>query len=107
MKRRKQLDGLDQEIRDHIEAETQGNLDRGMTADEARRAAFCKFGNVSRVREEAYAVWHLIWLEQLLQDVRYGARTFRRNPGFSAVIICTMAIAIGMNTAVLSVVEAV
>jgi putative ABC transport system permease protein len=107
MKKRKQLDGLDQEIRDHLEAETQGNLDRGMTEDEARRAAFCKFGNVSRVREEAYAVWHLIWLEQLLQDVRYGARTFRRNPGFSAVIICTMAIAIGMNTAVLSVVEAV
>ncbi len=107
MKRRSHLDSLDQEIRDHIEAETQDNLNRGMTQDEARRAAFCKFGNVSRIREDTYAVWHVLWFEQLLQDIRYGARTFRRNPGFVAVIIFTMALAIGMNTAVLSVVEAV
>ena len=89
MKRRSHLDSLDQEIRDHIEAETQANLSRGMTEDEARRAAFCKFGNVSRIREDTYAVWHVIWLEQLLQDIRYGARTFRRNPGFAAVIFFT------------------
>jgi putative ABC transport system permease protein len=107
MKRRSHLDSLDQEIRDHIEAETQDNLNRGMTQDEARRAAFCKFGNVSRIREDTYAVWHVIWLEQLLQDIRYGARTFRRNPGFAAVIFFTLALAIGMNTAVLSIVEAV
>ena len=107
MKRRSHLDSLDQEIRDHIEAETQDNLDRGMTQDEARRAAFCKFGNVSRIREDTYAVWHVIWLEQLLQDIRYGARTFRRNPGFAAVIFFTLVLAIGMNTAVFSVVEAV
>ncbi len=107
MKRRSHLDSLDQEIRDHIEAETQANLSRGMTEDEARRAAFCKFGNVSRIREDTYAVWHVIWLEQLLQDIRYGARTFRRNPGFAAVIFFTLALAIGMNTAVFSVVEAV
>jgi len=107
MKRRSQVDSLDQEIRDHIEAETQDNLIRGMTHDEARRAAFCKFGNISRIREDTYTVWHVIWLEQLLQDIRYGARTFRRNPGFAAVIFFTLAIAIGMNTAVLGVVEAV
>jgi putative ABC transport system permease protein len=107
MKRRSHLDGLDQEIRDHIEAETQDNLNRGMTQDEARRAAFRKFGNPSRIREDTYAVWHVIWLEQLLQDIRYGARTFRRNPGFAAVIFFTLALAIGMNTAVFSVVEAV
>ena len=107
MKKRNHLDSLDQEIRDHIEAETQDNLNRGMTQDEARRAAFCKFGNVSRIREDTYAVWHVIWLEQLLQDIRYGARTFRRNPGFTAVIFFTLALAIGMNTAVISVVEAV
>jgi putative ABC transport system permease protein len=107
MKRRSHFDGLDQEIRDHIEAETQDNLNRGMTQDEARRAACRKFGNVSRVCEDTYAVWHVIWFEQLLQDIRYGARTYRRNPGFAAVIFFTLAIAIGMNTAVLSVVEAV
>ena len=107
MRRRNHLDSLDQEIRDHIEAETQDNLNRGMTQDEARRAAFCKFGNVSRVREDTYAVWHVVWFEQLLQDIRYGVRTFRRNPGFAAVIFFTLAIAIGMHTAVFSVVEAV
>jgi putative ABC transport system permease protein len=107
MKRHSHLNSLDQEIRHHIEAETEDNLNRGMTPDEARREAFCKFGNVSCIREDTYAVWHVIWLEHLLQDIRYGARTFRRNPGFTAVIFFTLALAIGMNTAVLSVVEAV
>ena len=72
MKRRSHLDSLDQEIRDHIEAETQDNLNRGMTQDEARRAAFCKFGNVSRIREDTYAVWHVIWLEQFFRTFATG-----------------------------------
>ena len=74
MRRRKHiLDDLDQDIRDHIERETQDNIERGMSPDEARYAAMRKFGNVTRVKEETREVWSLVWLEQLLQDVRYGA----------------------------------
>jgi putative ABC transport system permease protein len=107
MKRCRNLEGLDQEIRDHIELEAQENLDRGMMLEEARTIALRKFGNVTLVREETYAVWHPAWLEQFVQDVRYGLRTLGRNPGFSSVVICTLALAISMNTAVFSVVETV
>ena len=68
------LDNLGDDIRDHIERETQENIERGMSPAEARAAALRKFGNVTRVMEETRAVWMPVWLEQLLQDIRYGVR---------------------------------
>lgn len=107
MKRRQILDGLDDDIRDHIERETQDNIARGMPPDEARHAAVRKFGNITRVKEETREVWSWVWLEQLAQDIRYGLRMLLRNPVFAAVVILTLALGIGMNTAVFSVVNAV
>src|SRR6516164_6628096 len=69
------LEDLDQDIRDHIERETEDNIGRGMSPEEARDTALRKFGNVARVKEETREVWSIVWLEQLWQDVRYAART--------------------------------
>ncbi len=101
------LDGFEDDIRDHLERETQDNIDRGMAPDAARLAALRKFGNVARVMEQTRDVWRWVWLEQLLQDLRYGLRFLRRNPRFAAVVVLTMALGIGVNTAVFSVVNTV
>jgi predicted permease len=108
MKRRKRmLEDLDQDIRDHIENETQDNIARGLSPEEARYAATSKFGNVTRVIEETRAVWSFIWIEQLLQDASYGVRALRKNSGFAIVIVLTLALGIGANTAIFSVVRGV
>jgi putative ABC transport system permease protein len=107
IRRTPDLDELDREIRDHIEEETLDNIARGMSEDDARAAAIRKFGNVVRVKEDVRGVWVPGWLDRLRQDARDAVRHLRRNPGFSFAIILTLALGIGLTTAIYSVVNAV
>jgi len=99
------MEDLDQDIRDFIEGETQDNIERGMSPEEAHYAALRKFGNVTRVREDTREVWGFVWLEQLWQDIRFGVRMLVANPGFTAVAVLSLALGIGVNSTIFSVVS--
>jgi putative ABC transport system permease protein len=107
MKRRKRmLEDLDRDIREHIQTETQDNIERGMSPEEARYAAMRKFGNVTRVKEETREVWSFVWLEQLLQDVRFALRMLRKNPDFALTAVLILVLGIAANVIVFGVLQA-
>jgi predicted permease len=101
------LSDLEGEIDDHIAREIEENVARGMPADQARHAARRRFGNATLAVEAARGVWVPTWIDQLRQDLRYGVRMLVKNPGVATVAILTLAVGIGLTTAVFSVVHAV
>ena len=105
-RRRSREDELAAELQFHMEETAEERREDGMAPDEARWAARRELGNLGMVREETRAMWSWTLLEQLLQDLRYGARTILRNPAFTILAALSLALGIGANTAIYSFMDA-
>lgn len=98
LRRRKESE-LDEEIRFHLERETQERMDAGLSRDDAEASARRAFGNTGQVKEIARAMWGMASLERILHDVRYGTRALLRSPAFAITAVLSLGLGIGANVA--------
>jgi predicted permease len=105
--RRRIAHELDDEIQFHLEQQVAENIAAGMSPEESRYAAMRAFGNPTVLKEETRDTWGWIVVEQIVKDLRYGLRMLGKNFGFSAVAVATLALGIGANAAIFTVINAV
>lgn len=107
LSRGRRYDELSESIREHLEEKIADLMDHGKTREEAERFARREFGNVTLIEERSRQVWHWPTVEGIIADMKFALRRLRKSPAFAAAVILTLAIGIGANTAVFSVVNSV
>ncbi|MGH9619568.1 MAG: ADOP family duplicated permease [Bryobacteraceae bacterium] len=106
LKRKSRDEELDREIRSHLDLEAEEQQERGLSPEQARYAAKRALGNPTQIKESVRATWRWTGFERIAQDLRFASRIFRKNRAFTAIAVISLAIAIGVNTAMFSILDA-